>query len=100
MRPHTTAAKEIKMHTHGHTTVWGTPIGIGRASETKSWYQQLRDWWTAHTAARQQATRDALHRCWNAKREMVTPCRADAAPEMAAAHHGIAVATMLYGLSQ
>jgi hypothetical protein len=88
------------MHAHGHTIVWGTPGGIGRASETKSWYQQLRDWWTAHTAARQQAHCNALHCCWDATREAVTPHRAEAAPEMVAAHHALSVATMLYGLSQ
>ena len=88
------------MHTNGHTTVWGTPIGIGRARETKSWSQRLRDWWTAHTAARQQATRDALYRRWDATREAVTPHRAEAAPDMAAAHQAIFVATMLYGLRQ
>jgi hypothetical protein len=87
------------MHTNRHTTVWGTHIGIDRARDTKSWYQQLRDWWTAHKAARQQAHLEALHRCWDARREAVTPYRAEAAPEMAAAHHAIAVATMLYGLS-
>jgi hypothetical protein len=87
------------MHTHGHTTVWGTPSGLGRASKTRSWYQQLRDWWTAHNAAHRQANFDALHRCWDATREAVTPHRAEAAPEMAVAHHAISVATMLYGLS-
>jgi hypothetical protein len=91
--------KEITMHTHGHTTVWGTHIGIGRARDTKSWYQRLRDWRTVHNAARRQANLEALHRCWDAKREAVISQRAEAAPEMAAAHHGIAVATMFYALS-
>jgi hypothetical protein len=107
MRPHTTkaprstqAAKELMMHTNAHTTPWGTLSGSGRARETKRWYQQLRDWWTAHQAARRQASLDALHRCWDATREAVTPHRAEAAPEMAVAHHAISVATMLYGLSQ
>jgi hypothetical protein len=91
--------KEIMMHTNSHTTVWGTHIGVGRARDTKSWYQQLRDRWVAHKAARQQANLDALHRCWDAKREAVAPHRAEAAPEMAAAYHAISVATMLYGLN-
>jgi hypothetical protein len=87
------------MHPHGHTTVWGIPIGVGRASKTRSWYQQLRDRRTAHNAAHQQANLDVLHRCWDATREAVIPHRAEAAPEMAAAHQAISVATMLYGLS-
>lgn len=91
--------KEFTMHTNEHTTVWGTPIGIGRARATKSWYQQLRDWWTAHKAAREQANLEALHRCWDARREAVTSHRAEAAPEMAAAYHAISVATILYGLN-
>jgi hypothetical protein len=91
--------KEIMMYTHGHTTVWGTHTGSGRARKTRSWYQQLRDWWTAHNALRQQVNLDALHRCWDATREGVTPQCAEAAPEMAAVHHAISVATMLYGLS-
>ena len=97
--PKVVRRKESTMHTNGHTTVWGTPIGIGRARATRSWYQQLHDWWTAHKAARRQANLDALHRCWDARREAVISQPAEAAPEMAAAHHGIAVATMLYGLS-
>src|SRR5262245_6542494 len=91
--------QERMMHTRGHTTVWGTPIEIGRARHTKSWYQPLRDWWTVHHAVRQHATLDALQRCWDTTREAVTSYRAEAAPEMAAVHHAMSVATMLYGLS-
>jgi hypothetical protein len=87
------------MRAHGQTTVWGTSIGVSRATDAKGWYQQLRDRWAAHKAARQQANLDALHRCWDAKREAVAPHRAEAAPEMAAAHRTRSVATMVYGLA-
>jgi hypothetical protein len=79
--------EEMTVHTHGQTAIWGTPIGLGWASKTRSWYQQLRDWWTAYNAARQQANLDALHRCWDATCEVVASQHAEAAPEMAAARH-------------
>jgi hypothetical protein len=87
------------MHANGQTTVWGTHIGIGRASKTRSWYQQLRDWWTAHKAARHDAKLATLSARWDARRDVVTPFHAEAAPEMAAAHRTLSVATMLYGLA-
>jgi hypothetical protein len=107
MRPHTTkatrstpAAQEIMMHTNAHPAVWEALIGIGRPRATTRWSPQLRDWGTAQKAARQQARLDALHRRWDATWEAVTPHRAEAAPEMAAAHQALSVATMLSGLSQ
>jgi hypothetical protein len=47
--------KEITMHVHGHTTVWGTHLGIGHGTGVQRWYQQLRDRWAAYTAARREA---------------------------------------------
>jgi hypothetical protein len=88
------------MQAHGHTTVWGTHTGVKGARDTTGWYQQLKEWWVAHKAARQQAKLAALKTCWDAEHEAVRCLRAEAAPEMAAAHHAISIATMLAGLSQ
>ena len=88
------------MRSHAHATVWGTHIGVGRASDAKGWYQQLREWWAARTAAHRQARLAALDACWDARHEAVRPLRAEAAPEMAAAQGALTVATMFYGLGQ
>ena len=83
------------MRAQRHVLVWGTHAGKGRASEAKGWYQQLKAWWTAHKAAREQARMAALDACWDAMHEAVRPLRAEAAAQGA-----LTVATMLYGLSQ
>jgi hypothetical protein len=95
----TQAVKEITMHANGHITVWGTHISVSRARDTKSWYQQIRARWTAYKAARYDAKLATIRARWDARREAVTPFRAEAAPEMAAAQHTLSVATMLYGLA-
>jgi hypothetical protein len=87
------------MRAHGHASVWRTHIGLGRARDTKSWYEQIRDRWTAYKATRHDAKLATLRARWDARREAVTPHRAEAAPEMAAAQHTLSVATMLYGLA-
>jgi hypothetical protein len=88
------------MHAHGYINEWGDHIGSSRAKDTKRWYKQLRDRWTAYKAARREANLASLHACWDAKREAVRSFRAEAAPEMTAAQHAFSVSTVLYGLSQ
>jgi hypothetical protein len=88
------------MRARGHATVWGTHMGVGRAGSGARWYQQLRERWAAHKAARREVRLASLNACWDATHEAFTPLGAEAAPEMAAAHAAISVATLLYGLSQ
>jgi hypothetical protein len=78
------------MHIHGQTITWGTPTDVGRARRRGGWAQQIREWWAARHAARQQAQCAALERRWDARREVVRPLPADAALEMV---------TRLYGLT-
>ena len=87
------------MRAYGHASVWKTHIGVGRATDAKGWYQQLKAWWVAYKAARHDATLATLSARWDARREVVTPFRAEAAPEMTAVQHSLSVATMFYGLA-
>ena len=81
------------MRAYGHVSVWRTHLGLGRTTDGQRWYQLLRDRWAAHQAARQQATREALHRRWDAQREAVRPLHADAAIDMALAQGTLSIAT-------
>jgi hypothetical protein len=87
------------MHAHGHTTVWGTHIGVSRARDAKSWYQQVTAWCAAHKAARQEAKLATLRAHWDARREAVRPLHADAAVDMVASTHACSTTTALCDLS-
>jgi hypothetical protein len=91
--------KEITMHANGYTTVWGTHIGLGRASDTKNWYQQLKAWLAAHKAARQEAKLASLRAHWDARREAVYPLHADAAIDIVASIHACSTTAALSSLS-
>ena len=87
------------MRAHGHTTVWGTHIGVGRATNGQRWYQQVQAWWAAHKAARQEARLASLRAQWDARHEAVRPLHADAAIDMVASTHAFSTTTALCNLS-
>jgi hypothetical protein len=87
------------MHANGHTTTWGTHIGVGRARDTKSWYQQIRDRWTVYKAARRDAKLATLRASWDARREAVRPLHADAAVDLVAPAHACSTIIALSSLS-
>jgi hypothetical protein len=66
------------MAAHGHTTTWGTHIGVGRVTQAQGWYAQFKTW----LAARHRAKLAALSARWDARREAVHAFRADAAIDM------------------
>jgi hypothetical protein len=77
------------MAAHGHTTTWGTHIGVGRATDAKGWYAPFKTWW----AARQSTRPTTLSAQWDARREAVRAVRADAAIDMVAPTHMRSTAT-------
>ena len=87
------------MHAHGQTTVWGTHIGVGRATDGQGWYQQVKEWWAAHQAARQEAKLATLRAQWDARREAVRPLHADAAIDLVASMHACSTTAALCDLS-
>jgi hypothetical protein len=87
------------MRTHGHTTTWGTHIGVSRAKLGGGWYHEIKEWWATHQAARREARRAALNARWDATRERLKPLRAEAAADMVAAEHAFSTAITVYSLA-
>jgi hypothetical protein len=81
------------MPAQGHTAVWGTHIGIGRATDAQGWYAQLTTWWAARKAVRNGAKLASLKARWDARREAVRSTRADAAIDMVAPAHTYSTTT-------
>jgi hypothetical protein len=92
-------AKEMIMPAHGHAPVWGTHIGVGRATDSKGWYQWLKAWWVAHKAARHDAKLATLKTRWDARREAIRPLHADAAIDMVASTHAFSTTKALCDLT-
>ena len=86
------------MRGHGPASVWRTPIGASRATDTKGWYPQLKAWWAAHKTVRHDAKLTALNARWDARREVVRPLHADAAADMIASRQAGSTTTVLDAL--
>jgi hypothetical protein len=78
--------------------VWRTHIGVGRSTDGKGWYQQLKEWWVAHKAAHQEAKLATLKAHWDARREAVRPIHADAAIDMVTSTPACSTTTALCNL--
>jgi hypothetical protein len=87
------------MHAHRQTTVWGTHSDVGRPIDGQGWYQQVKAWWAAHQAARQDVKLATLSAHWDARREAVRPFHADAAVDMVASTHVCSTTMALCDLS-
>jgi hypothetical protein len=83
------------MRGRGQASVWRTHIGVDRASDTKNWYEQIRDRWNAYKAARREAKLLTLRARWDSRREAVRPLHADAAIDMVASTHAFMLTTPL-----
>jgi hypothetical protein len=83
------------MQAHGQTTIWGTHLGVGRATNGKGWYQQVTAWW----AARHDAKLATLTGRWDDGREAVRPLHADAAVDLVAPEHAFSTTTALCDLT-
>src|SRR5262245_13063761 len=92
-------AKETTMHAHGHTTLWGTRLGVGQTTYDRSWYQQVKAWWTAHRIAREESKLATLRGYWDARREAVRPMYTHAISDMVTSTHRSSVTTALCDLS-
>ena len=87
------------MRSHGHTTEWEAQISVGRAKDAKSWYAELKDWWSAHKTAHHDAKLAALQSRWDAKREAVRVVHADAAAAMIVPEHIFSTTTAFSDLA-
>ena len=87
------------MRGYGHASVWRMNLGIGRATDGKRWYHQLKAWWATHKAARQEAKLVSLRARWDARREAVRPLHADAAIDMVASTHAFSTTKALCNLA-
>jgi hypothetical protein len=86
------------MRAYGHASVWRMHIGVGRSTDRKGWYQQMKAWWVAHKTARYDEKLDGLRAQWDARREAVRPPHADAAVDMVASTHACSTTTALCNL--
>ncbi len=73
------------MRTQGYTATWDSYVG--RARDTKGWFNYLKAWWAAGKTPRREA------------RLAAKPLRAEAAPDMVAPTHARSVAMALCDLS-
>ena len=84
------------MRAHGHTTVWGSHVGMSTPSAALDWLRRLQDWVSSRRVGNRGAADMAGYGTWDARQEKFRPVRADAALDQVVAQGGPIASLVLF----
>ena len=88
--------RERSMRAHGHTTVWGSHVGMSTPSAALDWLRRLQDWVSSRRVGNRGAADMAGYGTWDARRERFLPVRAESAFDHAVGQGGPTASLVLY----
>jgi len=86
------------MRAQGHTTVWGTHVGVGRAREHPGVFERLRAWRSSRRLAKRQLALARWEARWDPEREKFRLPSTESALEHVARKAGLSLSMALYNL--